>query len=180
MNRRQAMVAMGLGCAVVLSGCAQYYYGPSVPPHVAQDLLALNRDAADALLSQVALDPDHPVMVSTVVELDRLEASSRLGRMVSEQLGSRFVQRGLRVTELRMRDSLALRPGQGELLLSRQVQEVSGAQAAQAVLVGTYAAAPQAVYVSLRLVGVGNAVLAAHDYVLPMDGNVRGLLAAGL
>ncbi|WP_406622703.1 FlgO family outer membrane protein [Acidovorax sp. SDU_ACID1] len=51
------------------------------------------------------------------------------------------------------------------------------AQAAQAVLVGTYVVAPQAVYVSLRLVGPqGNAVLAAHDYALPMDGNVRGLL----
>ncbi len=42
---------------------------------------------------------------------------------------------------------------------------------------GTYVVAPQAVYVSLRLVGPqGNAVLAAHDYALPMDGNVRGLL----
>ena len=50
-------------------------------------------------------------------------------------------------------------------------------QAAQAVLVGTYAAASQAVYVSLKLVSPhGNAVLAAHDYALPMDGNVRGLL----
>uniref|UniRef100_UPI0028AE8B1C FlgO family outer membrane protein n=1 Tax=Diaphorobacter nitroreducens TaxID=164759 RepID=UPI0028AE8B1C len=66
---------------------------------------------------------------------------------------------------------------QGELLLSRHAQEVARAQAAQAVLVGTYAVAPQAVYVSLKLVGAGNAVLAAHDYALSMDANVRGLLA---
>ncbi|WP_404299893.1 FlgO family outer membrane protein [Alicycliphilus denitrificans] len=180
MKRRHAMALMGLACAGVLAGCAQYYYGPSAAAPVAQDLLALSRDAADALLAQVVLDPAQPVIVSTVVQLDRLDASSRLGRLVSEQVGGRFVQRGLRVTELRMRDSLALRPGQGELLLSRQVLEVARAQAAQAVLVGTYATAPQAVFVSLKLVGMGNAVLAAHDYVLPMDGNVRGLLAAGL
>ncbi len=180
MRRRGAMMAIGLACVGALTGCAQYYYGPSAAPAVSQDLLALSRDAADALLTQVTLDPAQPVMVSTVVQLDRLDASSRLGRLVSEQVGGRLAQRGLRVAELRMRDSLALRPGQGELLLSRQVQEVARAQAAQAVLVGTYAAAPQAVYISLRLVGVGNTVLAAHDYVLPMDGNVRGLLAAGL
>ena len=74
---------------------------------------------------------------------------------------------------------LALRPG-GELMLSRRAHEVAQAQSAQAVLVGTYAVAPQAVYVSLRLVGAGNAVLAAHDYTLPMDGNLRGLLVGGL
>lgn len=179
MRRRGAMAAMGLACTGMLAGCAQYYYGPAAAAPAAQDLLALNRDAADALLAQVALDPAQPVIVATVVQLDRLDASSRLGRLVSEQLGGRLVQRGLRVTELRMRESLALRPGQGELLLSRQAQEVARAQAAQAVLVGTYAAAPQAVYVSLKLVGVGNAVLAAHDYALALDGNVRGLLAAG-
>lgn len=173
------MAAVGLACCGMLAGCAQYYYGAVAPVPAAQDLLALNRDAADALLAQVALDPAQPVIVATVVQLDRLDASSRLGRLVSEQLGSRLVQRGLRVTELRMRESLALRPGQGELLLSRQAQEVARAQAAQAVLVGTYAVAPQAVYVSLKLVGVGNAVLSAHDYALAMDGNVRGLLAAG-
>lgn len=179
MRRRGALAAMGLACCGMLAGCAQHYYGPAAAVPAAQDLLALNREAADALLAQVALDPAQPVIVATVVQLDRLDASSRLGRLVSEQLGGRLVQRGLRVAELRMRESLALRSGQGELLLSRQAQEVARTQAAQAVLVGTYAAAPQAVYVSLKLVGVGNAVLAAHDYALPMDGNVRGLLAAG-
>lgn len=176
MKRRAALAAAVLACGGALQGCAQYYYGDraAVAP---VDLVASNHGAADALLEQVALNAEQPVLVSTVVQLDRLGESSRLGRLISEQLAGRLARRGLRVTELRLRETLALRPRQGELLLSREVGEVSQAQAAQAVLVGTYAAASQAVYVSLKLVSPhGNAVLAAHDYALPMDGNVRGLL----
>lgn len=174
MNRRTMMAAL-LACGA-LGGCARYYYGEHAVRDPA-DLVALHHGAADALLQQVALDPAQPVLVATVVQLDRLDASSRLGRLVSEQVAGRLAQRGLRVTELRLRETLALRPLQGELLLSREAHQVAQAQAAQAVLVGTYVVAPQAVYVSLRLVGPqGNAVLAAHDYALPMDGNVRGLL----
>jgi TolB-like protein len=158
MNRRTMMAAL-LACGA-LGGCARYYYGEHAVRDPA-DLVVLHHGAADALLQQVALDPAQPVLVATVVQLDRLDASSRLGRLVSEQVAGRLAQRGLRVTELRLRET----------------HQVAQAQAAQAVLVGTYAVAPQAVYVSLRLVGPqGNAVLAAHDYALPMDGNVRGLL----
>ncbi|WP_312843082.1 FlgO family outer membrane protein [Diaphorobacter nitroreducens] len=175
-QRRVLLAAVLTASALALPGCARYYYGAAVSSDPV-DLMASNHGAADALLLQVPLDPDTPVLVATVVQLDRLDESSRLGRLVAEQLAGRLAQRGLRVTELRMRETLAMRPGQGELLLSRHAQEVARAQAAQAVLVGTYAVAPQAVYVSLKLVGAGNAVLAAHDYALPMDANVRGLLA---
>ena len=89
-----------------------------------------------------------------------------------------MVQRGLRVTEVKLRDSLALVPGTGELLLSREVREVGQAQDAQAVVVGTYAASPAMLYVNLKLVNpAGNAVVAAHSYSIPVDENVRALLA---
>lgn len=179
MSRRTLLAAMGAAGAVAVSGCARYYYGTAVGQG-SIDLVTSSQVAVDTLLQQAPLDANAPVLVGTVVQVDRLEESSRLGRLLSEQFAGRLAQRGLRVTELRMRESLALRPGQGELMLSRQVQEVARAQAAQAVLVGTYAVAHQAVYVSLKLVGAGNTMLAAHDYALPMDANVRGLLAGGL
>ncbi|RZJ56913.1 MAG: hypothetical protein EON49_16880 [Acidovorax sp.] len=43
---------------------------------------------------------------------------------------------------------------------------------------GTYAVSTTVVYISLKLVNpVGNTVVAAHNYAVPMDENVRALLA---
>lgn len=178
--RRRLLLGLAAGAAALAStGCARYYYGARASGD-AVDLVESSQRAADALLQQgPPLDPAHPVLVATIVQVDRLNESSRLGRLISEQIAGRMAQRGVRVTELKLRETLAMRPGQGELLLSREVREVSQAQAAQAVVVGTYAVASQAVYVSLKLVNPhGNAVVSAYDYALPLDDDVRGLLVA--
>lgn len=168
--------------AAALPGCAGYYYGEkygaTLETLVRSDMVQASYRATDALLQSVALDPRQPVLVATLVNVDRLSESSRLGRIVSEQIAGRMVQRGVRVTELKMRETLAMQRDQGELLLSRELREVGQAQDAQAVVVGTYAVSARQVYVSLKLVHPqGNAVVAAHDYVLPMDDDVRALLA---
>lgn len=177
MKRRFALSALA---ALALPGCANYYYGDGVPRLSSlqpSDLLSLNYQAADQLLAQVNLDPQFPLLVATLVHVDRLQESSRLGRIASEQIAGRIVQRGIRVTEVKLRDTLVLQRDQGVLLLSRELQEVSQSQSAQAVLVGTYAPSVSQVYVSLKLVAPeGNVVMAAQDYALPMDANVRMLL----
>lgn len=179
MKRRTA--ALGLWAAAslaLLPGCAQYYYGEHATA-TSTDLVEANRIAADRLLQDALIDPDRPVLVATLVSVDQLGESSRLGRTITEQISGRLVQRGVLVIEPRMRASLAMSPVQGELLLSREVREVSRSHDAQAVLVGTYAVSVRSVYVSLKLVHpVGNVVVAAVDYTLPMSDNVRGLLMA--
>ena len=179
MKRRTA--ALGLWAAAslaLLPGCAQYYYGEHATA-TSTDLVEANRIAADRLLQDALIDPDRPVLVATLVSVDQLGESSRLGRTITEQISGRLVQRGVLVIEPRMRASLAMSPAQGELLLSREVREVSRSHEAQAVLVGTYAVSVRSVYVSLKLVHpVGNVVVAAVDYTLPMSDNVRGLLMA--
>ena len=179
MKRRTA--ALGLWAAAslaLLPGCAQYYYGEHATA-TSTDLVEAKRIAADRLLQDALIDPDRPVLVATLVSVDQLGESSRLGRTITEQISGRLVQRGVLVIEPRMRASLAMSPAQGELLLSREVREVSRSHDAQAVLVGTYAVSVRSVYVSLKLVHpVGNVVVAAVDYTLPMSDNVRGLLMA--
>ena len=169
--------------ALALQGCTSnpvhsYYYGNSAGGMSRTDLIEFNERATDALLLSAPLDPSQPVLVATLVNVDRLNESSRLGRIFSEQIAGRMVQRGLRVTEVKLRDNLVLHREQGELLLSREVREVSQAQNAQAVVVGTYAVSASVVYISLKLVNpVGNQVIAAHNYAVPADENVRTLLA---
>jgi TolB-like protein len=178
-----AWLLMALAAWGLLQGCVsnpvhRYYYGDGVGGVSRTNLIGLNERAADALLQYAPLDAEQPVLVATLVSVDRLTESSRLGRIFSEQIAGRLVHRGLKVTELKLRENLLLQRDQGELLLSREVREVSQSQDAQAVVVGTYAVSTSVVYVSLKLVNpVGNIVVAAHNYAVPMDENVRALLA---
>lgn len=183
MNRRHFLRTVQVAATALtvggLAACSNFYYGER--PGEAwfpTNLIDANHRAVDALLAQAPLDAQHPIMVGTLVNVDRVTESSRLGRIFSEQIAGRMVQRGLRVVELKLRDSVALQREQGELLLSREVREVSQAQNAQAVVVGTYAVSASVVYISLKLVNpVGNQVIAAHNYAVPADENVRSLLA---
>lgn len=179
---RRGMGFAAAATAFALSGCASYYYGDngsggggSGAPRTS--IIAANHHAADMLLQNAQLDSHHPVLVSTLVNVDRLGESSRMGRIFSEQIAGRLVQRGLPVTELKMRENLVMQREQGELLLSRELREVSRAHDAQAVVVGTYAVSATVLYVSIKLVKPdGNLVVAAHNYAVPIDENVRALL----
>ena len=174
---RRLLLCMHLALALGVPGCAGYYYGERGGAAVRTDVLQANYQAVDRLLETAALDPRRSVLVATLVNVDRLQESSRLGRIFSEQIAGRLVQRGVPVAELRLREQLVLHPGQGELLLSRELREVSQNHDAQAVVVGTYAVSGAMVYVSLKLVSPqGNQVVAATDYALPVDDNLRGLL----
>ena len=176
MKRRTAWLA--LLAAAVAPGCASYYYGDVGSASGLQaDLLQANQQAADALLQSARLDPRASVLVATLVNVDRLGESSRLGRLCSEQIAGRLVQRGVPVTEVRLREQLALQPAQGELLLSRELREIARSQNAAVVLVGTYSPASDYTYVSIKLVRTEDSrILRGHDYALPNDRDVQRLL----
>lgn len=181
MGRMKYPFCAALLAASLLGGCANYYYGdkggPGAGAWFSASLLQRNHQAADKLAEAVMLDPQQPVLVGTLVHIDRLQESSRFGRLVSEQIAARLAQRGLHVTELKLRSSALMRPEQGELLLSRELREVSQAQQAQAVVVGSYAPTAQQVFVDVKLVRPHDGqILAAYDYTLPMDADVRSLL----
>ena len=163
--------------ALGLQGCASGYYGDSAVGLSRVNLIEVNERAVDALLLNAPLDASQPVLVASLVNVDRLNESSRLGRIFAEQMAGRMVQRGLRVTEVKLRENLLLHREQGELLLSREAREVSRLQNAQAVVVGTYAVSASVVYITLKLVNpVGNTVVAAHSYSVNRDQNVSTLL----
>lgn len=141
------------------------------------NLITVNQRATDALLQNIRLDPAQPVLVATLVDQEDLGESSRLGRLFSEHIASRMVGRGIGVVELKLREQLFMKQSTGALLLSREVKDVSQAHHAQAVVVGTYTTSGQTVYVSLKLVRPeGNVVIAAHEYALPLNANIKGLL----
>ncbi|GAB6113135.1 FlgO family outer membrane protein [Desulfomicrobium salsuginis] len=138
-----------------------------------------NYKATDALMSSLTqqLDNRVPLVVSTIVNIDELTESSRLGRTISEQIGSRLTNLGYQVVELKLRSNIFVKRSEGELLLSREISEVMRNHRAQAVVVGTYSVANNFVYINLKAVSnFDNVIVAAHDYILPIDRNVSSLL----
>lgn len=118
-----------------------------------------------------------PILVATLVSVDELETASRLGRSVSEQVAARLTQLGYKVVEVKLRGTLFVKRAEGELLLSREIAQISESYRAPAVVVGTYAPATNFVHINLKVVSASTQqVLAATDYGLPLDDNTKTLL----
>ena len=117
------------------------------------------------------------LIIATLVNIDQLEQSSTLGRLISEQVASRMSQLGYGVLELKVRNGVYMKRNEGELLLTREIKEVASTHNAQAVIVGTYAESSTMVYVNLKVVNpASNIILAAYDYALPLDKQVHSLI----
>jgi TolB-like protein len=131
-------------------------------------LIADNLAKAD-WFSQLITTPD-PLIVASFVNVNNLEESSSFGRILSEQVGSRFVQRGHKVIELKLRQaSIFIREGNGEFLLSRDIRELSKTYNAAAVVVGTYAEGVDRLYVSARtLRPEDNMIISTYDVGIVM------------
>lgn len=177
---RTARVAGIVGLSLVLGACAAgaFYYDASE-----SNLISGNYAATDTLVTGGKVPASGgPVLVATVVDIDHLERSSTLGRLISEHVASRLSQKGYIVTELKMREPVYVRTPEGELMLSREVREISAKHGAQAVAVGTYARDTSGgrnglVFVSLKLVRTGdNTIVGASDYALILAQGGYGLL----
>ena len=118
-----------------------------------------------------------PFIVATLVNIDQLEQSSTLGRLISEQVASRMTQLGYGVLELKVRNGIYMKRNEGELLLTREIKEVATTHNAQAVVVGTYAESSSLIYVNLKIVNPATSVvIAAYDYALPLDKQIQSLI----
>ncbi len=143
------------------------------------DMIAASHRAADSLTTQAAyLKTDlKPVLITSIANVTNLNTSSAFGLMVSEQIGNRISQFGFPVIDIRNRKDIKVREKTGEFMLSRDVQKISNKHAAGAVLVGTYAAGKDKVFVSARLVRPEDSrVLASYDFDLPMGPNTYKLV----
>lgn len=142
-------------------------------------LIAASYRATDALIAvgKPHLDPDKPIIVATIVDIDDLERSSTLGRHVSESVSARFTQQQYQMIEMKFQSSVYMKRDEGELMLTRQVRDIANAHRAQAVVVGTYSRANTTVLVNLKVVRPeSNIVIAAYDYSLPMSRDVCVML----
>lgn len=176
---------------MAMAGCGYVYVLNKNWDLVRMDwnLVRVSHIAADKLLKGVkdipALVPrkngvytEQPILVASFVNIDNVLQSSTFGRMIAEQIGSRLVQRHYKVVELKMRTgSIFVQEKTGELLLSRQLRQISIQHNAYAVVVGTYGASKEIVYVTAKLVRAeDNVILSSYDYNLPVGPDTKYML----
>lgn len=154
------------------------------------DIKKANYKAADSILwhlfwakfkkPAVKLPKDAPILVASFVNLDDLSESSTFGRVVSEQIASRFNQKGYATIELKLGSNVFIKKGSGEFVLSREMKEIGIKHRAQAVIVGTYAVASKKVYITARVININDGrVLSSYDYKIPISSDVFKLLLKG-
>lgn len=135
-------------------------------------------DVLAAELEEKGFDPNGPVLSASFVNNDNLEASSSLGRLISEQISSRLAQHGINVKEVKLRKStLYIGHQEGEFMLSRKLKNLGLDYDAQAALVGTYSVTPLRIFLTTKVVRtVDNTVLASYDYSITQNAITRELV----
>jgi TolB-like protein len=121
-----------------------------------------------------------PIGVTTFVNVDDLYSSSTFGRMVGEQLMSELAMKGFDVIELRHADALQFLDRGGEFALSRDAGMVRPERNLAGVVVGTYVASPERVYVNARLIDPSTSVvLSAGSVEMSKTPELTKLLRGG-
>ncbi len=143
-------------------------------------LTRVTYQAVDDLMRQInnkGLANEHsPVLVGTFANIDRLEQTSNLGLVVSEQFTTRLVQLGYHVSDVKLRDGMDVRP-EGEFVLSRKDGHVSRTYMASLIVAGTYAFADEGVMFNARITNAQTGqVLAAQDFIVERDDQINALV----
>ena len=173
-----------VAAAAVLAGCANnappVRVEPTYQEAASSQFIQSSRDAVATLTAGFSMESlgTGPVLVATVVNVNDMSRSAPLGRTLSEQYASQMSALGFNVKELKLRGDVFVKEGAGELLLSREIKDIARNHNAAMVLVGTYSAAANYTYVSLKLVRTEDSrIIRGHDYALPNDRDVQRLLA---
>lgn len=182
MAKSKMLVAISCIAAASLIGCSNtpnQKPDPTWEQAASNPLIPANYRAADGLLAQISrsIGKSQSLIIATVVNIDNLDQSSTLGRLISEQVSARFTQAGYRMIEMKFRNNVYVKRSQGELMLTREINDLALSHDAQAVIVGTYGQSSDSVFINLKVIQpASNIVLAVQDYILPLDSSTKSLL----
>lgn len=121
---------------------------------------------------------DHPVLILTPVDNDRISDASSFGRALQNAMVAGFVRNGIAVNETKLKNNALIDPEQGEFMLTRDLYSLlTKQQKAQAVVVGTYTLSEDIIYLSVRLVNPKNGqILSVYEQKHIVDENTLQML----
>ncbi|WP_217125522.1 FlgO family outer membrane protein [Hydrogenophilus thiooxidans] len=146
----------------------------TTPSHSVAEALNLMAEQLDANTKHKSAYP--AVLAATFVNLDRIDDTAPLGRLLTEGLVARLQVRGWNLYDVRLSKAVAVTP-EGEFVLSRDPKRLEYQYAAAAALTGTYSVTSNEVILHARITDVATGVVVASSEVrLPIDDTVAHLL----
>jgi TolB-like protein len=174
-------VSLLLGWALLLGGCVPPATTGGTASVVTPDFFGVGEELALQLTSGMrGARGGQRLILTTVVDLDNLYATTRFGRTLTEALSTSLFRHGFGVVEIRKSAELLIRDNRGELMLTRDAKLLAKQQQAAAILTGTYSLTPTTVILNLRLLDAGSQqVLSVAGLELQRSRNINHLLAVG-
>jgi TolB-like protein len=181
------LLAVMLAALLVLAGCQppppdspiRRPVEPNYGIVYDDDIMEKTYHATEALLQRTIqpLDKSTPILVASLVNVDKLDESSSLGRILAEAISDRMAQLGYHISEVRLRGTMAVKKDVGQLMLTRDLRRLKSQFNAQAVVAGTYAVGKYKVHISLKLINVNNGrVISATTYGLALGSDTKALV----
>lgn len=115
-------------------------------------------EVGEQLLRRSAVN--RPLLVLSAQNLDDMNRSESLGRLVGELVQSTLVNQGYRVKEVRLRDSVRI-SSEGEQGLSRDLARLASEHSADVVVVSTYSRSNRTAFITVKAVRVADGVILA-------------------
>ncbi len=162
----------------LLAGCAAPILGNNANQ---QPLSQDSYNAADMLIQQSrnVITAETPLQIGVLNDIRTPNETTALGRLITDQIGARFVQLGYNVTAIGpVQDVMAMPQNTTQDVYTAQNYGSSAmtAPSEKAVITGHYAFARKNILVNLRILeSTSNRVLAAYDYTLPINSDLREL-----
>ena len=165
-----------------LSGCS-YFNETKLENSLGKDvnIISYSYNIADDLVKHsypplIPRQQEMAILTTTFVDNNNLRNTSHFGRLLQDNIGSRFVQKGYTVNEVKLRKDLLIEEESGETILTRNLELLTQSQKAQAILVGTISQAQRTMYISARLINPNDStIIASKNYRLYMDKNVLAM-----
>lgn len=157
---------------LLAAGCAAVFPAKKV------DMTESSYKAAELLLQQskAALTPQTSLTISPLTDINNPGELTAFGRLVSQQIGARFVQLGYNVTSATGDEAMIQREQAYSDATPQPQENFPPYGSSSALIAGQYAVANKQVVISLRLNdSASGKVVGAYDYELPYDRDIKEL-----
>ncbi len=116
-----------------------------------------------------------PVVITTFANLDDLNQTSSLGRLIAESLMHEFQIRKWKVLDIRLSKNIQVNQ-KGEFILNRDVEKLYKRYRIAAVITGTYSITEECVFINARLIDVRTGVVLSSGQVCVSTYGIEELL----
>ncbi|CAG0992890.1 hypothetical protein IVG45_14360 [Methylomonas sp. LL1] len=174
MNNNRTLVS-ALLALTLLNGCGPYYRHSEIED---DNLVEVSYETVNQLLLNLKqpLPRGSLIVINSLVNVNDMGQTLPFGRIVSDQVSSALHRAGYRVMGMELPTEIFSKNEAGILELPEKTREALDNVHASALVIGTYAAGRQNVYVSLRVVELASQnIISSNDFSIPMGPDAKVL-----